>query len=166
MPVVEEGIFDDLLVELGILAAAVLAGIVHKEFALGDAGCAESVRLDDVLSGFQKAAMDVTDHMWLSQGEEVTIVQQVFCRVLESLSADISFLHAVGADGRAHRSIDDGDSFPEDLLKWMLVRSSHNIFDGFKHGKVGIDATLPSSYYSQRARRTYIAVRVSTAKAS
>src|SRR6202011_3455053 len=40
-------------------------------------------------------------------------------------TADVSFRHAVGADRRAHRSIDDGDSTLEDFLKRMLVGSSH-----------------------------------------
>src|ERR1700730_14362597 len=69
--------------------------------------------------------MDVTDHIRLSQGEEVTIVQQILRRVLEALPADVSFRHAIGADRRAHRPIDDGDSTLEDLLKRMLVGCSH-----------------------------------------
>src|SRR5260370_33684165 len=69
--------------------------------------------------------MDVTDHLRLSQGEEITVVQQVLRRVLEALPADVSFCHAVGADRRAHRSIDDGDSTLEDLFKRMLVVFRH-----------------------------------------
>ena len=69
--------------------------------------------------------MDVTDHIRLSQGEEIAVVQQILRRVLEALSTDIRFRLSVGADRRAHRSIDDGDSALEDLLQGMLMRRGH-----------------------------------------
>ena len=102
-----------------------LPRIVHEEFALRDAGRAEGIRLDDVRASLQKPAMDVADHLRLSQGEQVAVVQQVLRRVLESLAADVRFLHAVGADRRAHRAIDDGDPTLEDLLKRMLLIRNH-----------------------------------------
>ena len=123
--VVEKRIVDDLLVERGILPAAVLPRIVDKEFALRDAGRAEGVGLDDVRASLEKAAMDVADHLRLRQREEVTVVQQVLLRVLEALPADVRFRHAVGADRRAHRSVDDGNATLEDLFKRMLVEFSH-----------------------------------------
>jgi hypothetical protein len=121
----EERIVDDLLVERGILPAAVLPRIVDKEFALGDAGRPEGVRLDDVRSSLQKPAMDVTDHLRLRQREEVTVVQQALRRILETLPADVRFRHAISADRRAHRSVNDGNATLEDLFKRMLVRSGH-----------------------------------------
>ncbi len=63
----------------------------------------------------KKPAMDIADHLRLSQREEVAIVQQVFCRVLETVASDIRFLHAIGADRRAHRPVNDGDPALEDL---------------------------------------------------
>ena len=57
--------------------------------------------------------------------EEVAVVQQVLRRVLEALAADVRFRHAVGADGRAHRAVDDGDAAFEDLLKRMLMGFLH-----------------------------------------
>ena len=60
--VVEERVLDDLLVERRVLAAAVLARIVDEELALGDAGGAEGVGLDDVRAGLEEAAVDVADH--------------------------------------------------------------------------------------------------------
>ena len=121
----EERIVDDLLVERGVFAAAVLARIVDEELALRDAGGAEGVGLDDVRAGLEKAAMDVADHLRLRQREQVAVVQQVLVRVLEALAADVGFLHAVGADGRAHRAIDDGDAALEDLLQRMFLRFMH-----------------------------------------
>ena len=102
-----------------------LARVVDEELALGDAGGAEGVGLDDVRAGFEEAAMDVADHVGLGEGEEVAVVEQVFGRVLEALAADVGFLHAVGADGGAHRAIDDGDSILEDLLQRMLLCCLH-----------------------------------------
>ena len=106
----EERIVDDLLVERRILASAVLPRIVDKEFALGDIGGPEGVCLDDVRACFQKPAMDIANRFWLSQREQVTVVQKALRRVLESLASDIRFRHAVGADSRAHRAVDDRDS--------------------------------------------------------
>ena len=116
---VEERIVDDLLVERRILPAAVLARIVDEELALGDAGGAEGVGLDDVRAGLEEAAMDVADHRRLGQREEIAVVQQVLLRVLEALAADVGFGHPVGADGRPHRAVDDGDAVLEDLLERM-----------------------------------------------
>ena len=93
-----------------------LPGIVDEKFALSDAGRPEGIRLDDVGSSFQKSAMDIANHVRLSQGEQVPVIQQIFRRILETIPADISFLHPVGTDRRAHRSIDDGDPILEDLL--------------------------------------------------
>ena len=56
--------------------------------------------------------MDVANHIRLSQREEVPVVQQILRRILEALPADVSFRHAIGADRRTHRSIDDRDSIP------------------------------------------------------
>ncbi len=113
---VEERVVDDLLVEGGVFAAAVLAGVFDEEFALGDAGGSKGVGLDDVCPGFEEAAVNVADHVRLGQGEEVSVVQQVFFRVLKAVATDVGFLHAVGADGGAHRSVDDGDSGFQDFL--------------------------------------------------
>ena len=63
--------------------------------------------------------MDVADHRRLGQREEIAVVQQVLLRVLEALAADVGFRHPVGADGRAHRAVDDGDALLEDLLQRM-----------------------------------------------
>ena len=130
--VAEKRIFNDLLIERGIFPPAMLPRIVHKEFALRDAGRAEGVGLDDVRPGLEKSAMDVADHLRLRQREQVAVVQQVLLRVLEALSADVRFRHAVGADGRAHRSVDDGDSALEDLLQRMLMGSRHVFFDDLR----------------------------------
>ncbi len=121
----EKLIIDDFLIEGGILAAAALPRIVDKELALRDAGCTEGVRLNDVRARFQKPAMDVADHFWLGQREQVAVVQEALRRVFESLSSDIRFLHAIGTNRRAHRSIDDGDATVEDLSKRMLVGLGH-----------------------------------------
>ena len=117
--VVERRVFDDLLVELGIFAAAVLARIVDEELALRDAGGAEGVGLDDVGAGLEEAAMDVADHLRLGEREEVAVVEQILGGVLEAIAANIGFGHAVGADGGAHGAVDDGDAVFEDGFEWV-----------------------------------------------
>ncbi len=123
--VVKKRIIDDLLVELGILATAMFTRIVHKKFTLSDAGSAEGVGLDDVRTGLQKPAMNIADHLRLSEGEEIAVVQQIFRRVLESLAANVRFRHSIGADRGAHRTVNDGDSTLDDLLKRMLASYGH-----------------------------------------
>ena len=61
--------------------------------------------------------MDVADHLRLREREEVAVVQQVLLRVLEALAADVRLGHPVGADGRAHRAVDDGDALSEQLFE-------------------------------------------------
>jgi hypothetical protein len=118
--VVEHGIFDDVLVEGGVFAAAGLAGVVDEELGLGDGGGAEGVGLKDVGTGLEEAAVDVADHVGLGDGEEVAVVEEVFGGVFEALSADVGLGHAVGADGGAHGSVDDGDAGLEDVVERML----------------------------------------------
>src|SRR5580658_949895 len=72
--------------------------------------------------------MYVADHRRLREREEIAIVQQVLLRVLEALAANIGFFHAVGANGRTHRSVDNGDSALENLLESMLVIRRHGEF--------------------------------------
>ena len=69
--------------------------------------------------------MNVADHFWLGQREEVTIVEQAFRRVLETVPTDVGFGHAIGAYGRPHGSVDDSDTIFEDLFQRMLVEFSH-----------------------------------------
>src|SRR5215469_12425702 len=113
------------MIELWVLAAAVLPRIFHKEFALGDARRTEGVRLDDVRAGLQKPAMNVANHFWLGQREQVAIVEETLGRVLEPLPTDIRFLHPVGANRRTHRSIDDGDTILQDLFQRMRLGFFH-----------------------------------------
>ena len=97
--------------------------------------------------------MDVANHFWLRQREQVTIVQKALRRVLESLPADIRFRHAVGADGRAHRSVDDRDSILQDLFERMLVDFLHVFLMTLSGLRFGLNlATLPEVslvYYSE-----------------
>ena len=102
-----------------------LARIVHKELTLGDAGRAERVRFDNVRPRLQKPAMDVTDHLRLSEGEEVAIVQQILFRILEALPADVPFVHAVCANCCTHRSVDNGNATLKDFFKSVLVCFCH-----------------------------------------
>ena len=96
-----------------------LPRIFHKKFALGDARSAERICLDDVRPGFQKSAMNVANHFWLSQCEQVTIIQKAFPGVLEPFAPNIGLSHAVCADRRTHRSINDGDTIFENLFDGM-----------------------------------------------
>jgi hypothetical protein len=117
----EERIFDDLLVEGRILAAAPLARVLHEELALGDAGRAEGVGLDDVGAGLEKTPVDVAEHLGLRHREDVAVVEQVLGRVLEAVAAGVALLHPVGADGRSHRPVDDDDALAKQLGERVIV---------------------------------------------
>ena len=107
--ITQKRVFDDLLIERRVLPAAPLPRIFDKEFALRDAGCPEGIRLDDVRPCLEKSAMNIANHLWLGQREEVAVIQQALRRILKALPADVRFRHSISADSRAHRSIDDGN---------------------------------------------------------
>ena len=69
--------------------------------------------------------MNIADHLRLSEREQVSVVQQTLGRVLEAVSANVRFRHAIGTYRRTHRSIDNRDAILEDLLNRMLA--------GFRH---------------------------------
>jgi hypothetical protein len=126
----EELVLDDLLVELRILAAAVLARVVDEELALRDARRSERVGLDDVRAGFEEAPVDVADHVRLREREDVAVVEQVLGRVLEPLAANVCLGHPVRADGRAHRAVDDGDALLEEALEGVTCGVAHELTGG------------------------------------
>ena len=69
--------------------------------------------------------MDVTNHLRLRQGKEVTIIQQALGRVFKAIPPNIRFRHAIGTDRRAHRSVDDGNSTVQYLFQRMLAEFRH-----------------------------------------
>ena len=73
----QKRIVDDFLVELRILAAAMLARIVDEKLALRNAGRAKGICLDDVGARLKKPPMNVADHLRLRQREQVAVVQQI-----------------------------------------------------------------------------------------
>ena len=87
------------------------ARVVHEKFALADARGGKSVRLDDVRAGLEKAAVNVANRRGLGQRVKVTVVLQVLLGICKALAANLLLALAVGADGRAHRAVDDDDAF-------------------------------------------------------
>jgi hypothetical protein len=128
--IVEKFVFDDALVKRRVFAAAVLARVVQKKFALTDARSGKSVGLDDVRAGFKEAPVDVADHIRLSERVEVAVVLQVLFRVLETFAADVLLAEAVSADGGAHGAINDDNAFAERFSKEFSV-----VRHGFKDRK-------------------------------
>jgi hypothetical protein len=90
--------------------------------------------------------MDIADRIRPGQGEEVAIVQQILGGILEALSADVPLGQAVGADRRAHRPINDGDTALEDLLKRMFGGRGH--LRAFALA-LPLSAVARSSYYNE-----------------
>src|SRR5947209_11200013 len=104
-----------------------LAWVVDEELALRDAGGAKGIGLDNVRTSFQEAAVYIADHRRLREREDVSVVQQVLLRILESFSTDVRLGHAVGANGGAHGAIDDGDPLLQGRLEWVFGGSSHSL---------------------------------------
>src|SRR6202012_1309825 len=121
----EEFVVDDLLIEGRVFAPAVLARIIDEELALRDGGGAEGVGLDNVRACLEKTAVDVANHLWLGQREQIAVVQQILLRIAETFAADVRLRHPVGANGGAHRAIDDGDALFEDPAQGMLRECAH-----------------------------------------
>ncbi len=69
--------------------------------------------------------MNIADHRWLRQREDVPVIQQVFGRILESASANVRFGHAIGPNCGTHRSIDDRNSALEDFVQRMFGACNH-----------------------------------------
>src|SRR6202000_3338638 len=104
-----------------------------KKLTLGNAGRSKGIGLDDVRTRLQKPAMDVANHLRLSQREEIAIVQNILLRILETLAANIGFRHVVRTNRRAHRPINNGDPALENLFKGMLACCSHSYLTSFRH---------------------------------
>ena len=60
--------------------------------------------------------MNIADHLRLGQRKEIAVIEQALGGVLEALATNIRLAHSIGADGSAHRAIDDGDAVLQDLL--------------------------------------------------
>ena len=125
--VIQKFIFDHFLGKRRVLAAAVLAWILQEEITLGDASGAESIRFDNIRTRFQETAVNVTDHFGVRDRVDVAVVFKVLFDVLEPCAADVGFAEVVGADGGAHRPIDDEDPFSEQAFQVsrFIVQSTH-----------------------------------------
>ena len=139
--VVEERILDYALIKRWIFAPAMLARVVHEKFALADAGGGKGVGLDDIGASLQKAAVDVANRARLRQGIEVAIVLQILLGILEPLAPDLCLAQPVGADGGAHRAVNDDDAFAQGTVQeFGVVR--HQI----KIGKTALKANEKSTH--------------------
>jgi hypothetical protein len=120
----EERIVADLAgKELGVLAAlALFARVFDEEFALGEGGAGEGVRLDDVGSGLEETFVDVADDIGPREGEDVAVVEEVLDVRGKALPAGLGLGEFVLADGRAHRAVEDEDAFGELALQLFRVR--------------------------------------------
>ena len=112
--VLEEGIIDDLLIEIGVLTAfARFAWVFDEELGLSNGGGGKGVGFNDVRPSFEETLVDVTDDIGARQGEDVTIVEQVFGGILEAFPPGIILGEAIAADGGAHGSIEHEDTLFE-----------------------------------------------------
>jgi hypothetical protein len=94
----------------------VLARVIEKKVAQGNARGSESVRFDDIGARFEEPAMNVADELGLCEGEEISAIEHVLAGIPESIGTDVPLRHPVGANGRAHGAIEDGDPFFEQSL--------------------------------------------------
>jgi len=92
--------------------------------------------------------MDIADHFWPGQRKQITIVQKALGRVLESFSSDIRFRHAIAADGRAHRPVDNGNSTVEDLFQRVIVHCLHVSLMTLGTLRLGLNAAILSARYA------------------
>ena len=89
--------------------------------------------------------MDVADHVGLRERIEIAVVLEILLRVREAFAANIGLGQSVGANGRAHRAVDDGDAFAENPFQLFNV-VSHRFFVGQRNGKRRMGATKKSTY--------------------
>ena len=130
--IVKKFALDDALIKRRVFASAVLARIVHEEFALADARRRKSIRLNDVCTGFEKAAVDVTDRRRLRERIQITVVLQILLGIRKPFAANFLFAQPVAADGCAHRAINDDDAFLQSFEQQLRVGT---IGFGLVHGR-------------------------------
>ncbi len=102
--------------------------------------------------------MDVADHRRLRQREQVAVVQQILAGIPEALAADVRLGHPVGADGRAHGAVDDGNPPGQDILRgdgpavvrWTRSPSSES-------HRASSCAALSSAAPRRRGRQRFVA---------
>ena len=104
------GVFDHALVESRVLAPTMIARVFDEQITLRHGGRSEGVRLDDVRSGFQEAAMNVLNDFRLGDAQDVAIVEQVLlalgkARTTSDLLTEQPFGFIL-TNRRAHRPID------------------------------------------------------------
>jgi len=110
--VLELGVVEDLAVEeFRVFNAAGFAGVFDEEFGLGEDGAGEGVGFADVGSGFVEAFVNVSDDVGAGEGEDVSVVEEVFFVVFEAVAAGVFFGEFVAPNGGAHGSIKDHDAF-------------------------------------------------------
>ena len=61
--------------------------------------------------------MDVADDIGAGDGEDVAVVEDVLVVVGKAGASGVAFFESVGADGGAHRAVQDEDSFGEGFLE-------------------------------------------------
>lgn len=61
--------------------------------------------------------MNIADGRCLRQRVEIAVVLEIFLRVREPFAANFLLAQAVGANGRAHRAVDDDDALAEGFLQ-------------------------------------------------
>ena len=55
--------------------------------------------------------MDIENDVWAGNGEEVTVIEDVFIAIFESLSPSILFGEPIATDGGSHGTIEHKNAF-------------------------------------------------------
>ena len=87
------------------LVAQLLHAVVGERDRVG----IEGVGLQDVRAGLQVLPVDSLDDVWLGQGEQVVVADQIAGPVFEPLTAVPGLVGPVPLDRRAHRAVDHHD---------------------------------------------------------
>jgi hypothetical protein len=104
-------------------ARALDVDVVDKGFkviiGLGDDLPAEGVGLDDVGTGFEKAAVNGSHHVGLGEDEDIGVALEVLVMRLEALAAIIGLGKLELLQGGAHGPVDDDDALLEKCFEGM-----------------------------------------------
>jgi hypothetical protein len=101
-----------------------LAG--EEKIVLPDGGGAEGVRLDDVGAGLEIAGVNLFDHLWLGELEELEVAFEIFRRVPgEARTAKLFLREFVLLHHGPHRAIENNDASAEQVGEWVVENGVH-----------------------------------------
>ncbi len=106
--------------------------VLHVIVGLRNPGGAESIGLDDVRAGGQVLFVDLLDHLWLRQNQQLVVALDVVREIPETVAPISRLVQLVALDHRAHRAVEDQNALPESRFELGYAFLVHGCVPGRK----------------------------------